>query len=1227
MIDLSGIARHLRLSLDQIRIAGDLLQQGYQPAFIERYRADETGRLSRSTLWALKLEIDRQRRLQATRERLTGQLPKDSELDGEAKSSLERSTTEVEAEAALKAFRARRALASTQGRDGQAGELLEKMIAYTGAPIADVTAWVAQEFQLEPAAADQLLEQANRLISSLIQCDTELTEKLRRSIQKKANIRVELCANPSDDGPDEGAGDEGAGEDGEHSEGDSSAEATTADSTASETPAASDSVAAGEIASASEPNAIVEVTAAASEPVVASEPTEAVAAAKPAEQAPAGVAEAAASAEDAAQPESVSGAEVSAETPSDRPAESVAGAETQAESSPSGAESGEAVAESAATEGAATEASSEAPAEPVAVSDKDLVLSGKKKSAKLGKSKNKSGAKKEAKRKSVAKLTPRQRRRRWLMSMLNPMKSLRCPLGKLTAYQRLMLGRGRRSQLVTTELDYDKRSLVPMARDTFVAKDHPLVKWFDQTVEQVLDQTVRAKIEQEAIADLEEIAGEKLLVSAADQLRQTLMQRPVRGHTILVVDTVGPKAAGIAIVGPTGNVLATDEIACSAQPATVNQNVVKLGELVHKHRVTLVVLTNGPARRFLVLTLRELVKQSASSGLRWTMADRSAADAYAVGRVALRELSAYNRRDRAAIWVARSLQDPLSELLKVDVSRLRLGSYQRELAQEPLRNLVRDTISDCVCSRGIDTWHASVAELNCVPGVQDPQAQQIATLAAQGKIESRTQLLEAVQNWDELDSRQAIGMLRIYESEQRLDATLIHPDDYRLAERLIENTELELPPSAPEGWTKPAPMAAADVVAAEPSTSTEAASAPEAAASEESVSEAAAPETPTESGAAAGADDAQTATDAAAEVTVTVAIENEVTAADSGETPAGEDTSGAESVEADTAADSTSEGDASAESTEASAENSPTAAVATAPAEEAASTAGIKPEYSEDAVAEQAAATAIDVEKLARGWQVGREKLRSIAANLQSPFADPRLAEFPIPMMSEMPTLANLEPGMCVWAVVVGVAEFGAFVELGPDCSGLIHISRLSAEYVEDPHQCVQVGDLLMTWVVTVDEKKNRVALTALSPAQRATIEAANAQRREERNEQRRGPRGQSGGGGQGGSRAHSNRAPRQGSGSTGGGGRGRDGGGRGAGGGRGRGASAHPTKPVVVKSKKPKAPITDAMKDGAEPLRSFSDLLQFYETKRTDEPPVKTVPPPAPSEPTDEASNAEVES
>ena len=273
----------------------------------------------------------------------------------------------------------------------------------------------------------------------------------------------------------------------------------------------------------------------------------------------------------------------------------------------------------------------------------------------------------------------------------------------------------------------------------------------------------------------------------------------------------------------------------------------------------------------------------------------------------------------------------------------------------------------------------------------------------------------------------------------------------------------------------------------------------------------------------------------------------------------------------------------------------------------------VAPEYPEQLAELSEAAPIVDAEKLAKQWQVGRVKLKSIAAALQDPFGDPRLANPPVPLLAELPTLDSLQPGDCVWAIVVGVADFGVFVEIGPNCNGLVHISRLSPHFIEDPHQCVQVGDLLMTWVVSIDQKKSRVALTCLSPRQRAEVQAAAEQRKiqetEERGQRGHGYRGAAGerpaGRQDRTQRGESASARSRGSATEGhvrGGGGDRS---RGSSGGRGRGGddSGRSSKTVVVTSKQPKVPISQAMKEGEEPLRSFSDLLQFYEAKRAPTP------------------------
>ncbi|MFK7736790.1 MAG: S1 RNA-binding domain-containing protein [Pirellulaceae bacterium] len=1200
MIDLNGVARQLRLNSDQIRIAADLLEQGYQPSFIARYRADETGSLSQSHLWILKREIDRQKRLIAAREKVHTQLPKDAELDEEANGCLQEARSNAEIEIALRCWRARRNL--SQLEDTSSGALLEKLIAYDGSKV-DIQAWVGEQNPVEGSTAEEQLLSAANYVSLLMQGDTRLAKRLRIHLEKKAQLQIEFIEEPSK--PKEP----------ESKPQDSTAESVASEEASSESQTEPTQDSTSEAASSA--SGETTATATSETPPEASTSSESLSAAAATNETPPTVATEPAN--DAPQSDLDTNVVDSDENVL---------AQAASESHTADSSNDEPVAEEMQADPAEAAADANAENEVGAESETETAET---ESAEVESWTKPEDRKKKTKKesKSLNKLTPRQRRRRWLMGMLQPMKSVKKNITKLTAYQQLILGRGRRSQLVKTVLGYDNKAVCKLCRDAFVGDSHPFAKWFEDVVAAAFESSIQSKIEADTLATLEERAQEKLFETATENLRSTLMQRPVRGHVILVVDTIGPKSASVAVVSPEGRVLHTDEVVCSARPEAIDQNMVRLGEIAHRYKVTLIALTNGPGRRFLILSIRKLIEAS-DGKLRWTMADRGGADAYATSRCGLKELPSHNRRDRAAIWVGRSLLDPMLELLKVDANRLRLGSYQRELPQEPLRELVQATVADCLSARGLDVHNANEAALKSVAGVHEEQAKKIVSLADSGSLISREQLVAEITPWEPQDAKQAIGFLRVYGSEQPFDATLIHPDDYKLAERLVSNTELPAPPNAPDEWSKPEPKpakTASDANADSDSTTEPASASSTTAEIAADTSNDDSSETTPEGGDEIVAANPTEETSPAEETTAPEpASETTVTAE-----PAAQDSSAEEatSSEENPAANNEAAPDsppADGENLEASSEDTVSDAAgseseATATASQMTST-GYTPEYSEDVVAAQAKSpgdqpTKVDAEKLARGWQVGRNKLRWIAQCLESPFADPRLSGTPLPMLSEVPTLQSLKQEQCLWAVVVGVADFGAFVELGPDCSGLIHISRLSAHYVEDPHQAVQVGDLLKVWVVSIDEKKNRVALTALSPAERR---AANLERNERGggrgDRDQRGSRDQ--GGRQGGQKSYGDRTKSgdgRPSGSSRPSGSGRPGGGRPGGrpgqgnrgrqgGGRGNRRDEHRTsKPVIVQSKKPKENITDAMKEGEAPLRSFSDLMQFYEAKRTDPP------------------------
>jgi transcriptional accessory protein Tex/SPT6 len=830
-------------------------------------------------------------------------------------------------------------------------------------------------------------------------------------------------------------------------------------------------------------------------------------------------------------------------------------------------------------------------------------------------------------------LSPRQRRRRWLRGILESYSKLRKPIRDLTPFQVLMLSRGLRSQIIQLQFQIDSKHLVQLCRDSLCPGRHPMHPLLMEVADTGLKEFLLPRLQQDVLAILEEDANQALIESAVEHLETVMLQRPVRGHRILMIDAVGQKTAAVSIVDAQGNLLMTGDIVCnSSKSDVVSQNVAQLGQWVHEHQVTLVALTNGHARRYLVHSVAELMKQSAEGSLFWTFADRQGADAFCTSRNSLVELPKISRRHRAAVWLAWKLQDPLRQILKIEPARLRLGSYQRELPQAELEIALQEAISSAITKAGVDMYHADLEVLKRIPGMDDPTAKRLVEERPKGNLKDRDALGKLLkESLSESRARQAIGFLRVYQSNNTLDGTIIHPEDYRLAERLVEHAQLPAPASAPEGWSKPdydkiaAAIAAAQSMALDaPSSELVEAFGFDSHADEinpnfgviESQSDAS--ESPAdaadESHAAVAPDAVATPTSQASETTETTEIPNTTESSATSENPEVTQVAQVQAALEESA------------QTPAPSETPPGAT----------RTPVSMPEIPEKPM--ERPALAIDADKLARSWQVGRSKLLSVSRALQFPFADGRDFQYPVPLRSYVPTMERLEPGSMLSALVIGIANFGVFVELGPDCTGLIHISQLGPSFIEDAHQFVQVGDVIPVWVLHTDDKKKRVALTTRAPGseiesnhrdtdnQRQQNDSRNRPDRQASPQDRRGPgrpnvaggssqpRGDRPNNNRPDNRGPDNRGPRP-SGDSRGSYRKPDSNRRSnSGQGYSENSEGRSNRQVKISRPVPEKPITEAMQQGKEPLRSFGDLMQYL--KKGPNTPETPPPPSSPADP-----------
>ncbi|MEO1614916.1 MAG: S1 RNA-binding domain-containing protein [Planctomycetota bacterium] len=1192
-VDLEAIARRGRCEASSLKLALPLIEQGYEPPFLARYRRDELGGLDESTLWALKAAVEADTALAEFRDQLHATWQATPLADPAIGDAVRKSGSSRTLQRLSKRLRHESAAGAASDANRLAVRLLNPQKGDSSDPkeLAD-----ALEDVSDAAAA---VEGLSQVVPQRLAGDPRVISAAVRWLSRNAKIHISDVHDPHIGAEQEATNQKEGGkgkkkDEPKPSEGENMvAEQPPAEGTASQVsePAAaeplSDGAAVGQDAAPPVDTAPASDAAATDAGGAEASVTETPPAETPTEETPPA---AGTPAESAAVPTETTPAAgeiqtVAAESAETTPAESAAPAEA------SGTTAEAPVAEHASPEPAVTVDSADGEKKP-----EDLPgFAPDPKSAPTQKQKAKPAPKK------AKKISPRQRRRRWLVSVLKPLEGKRMPATKLSAFQIVILGRALRSQVAVCAFEYDAAKLVGEIKKTIVGLNKNIEAMLGDLVMKH-EADIREAAETAWWDELHERASTRLVTVVADHLRKHVNRGALESKVVMSIDAVGPKTAATAIVSSDGRVLHGEDVPCQLTGNVRSQTVAKMGELIHQFNVDLVVVSNGPARRACLIALGDLIGQSPEGSLRWTIAERSGADSYSSSNVANSEMRSTPRRFRAAAWIAFSVLHPSQAYAKIDPLRLRLASFQSELSDDALAISLRHIMSSGASRGGVDANAAPMEWLEQLPGMDADVAKRLVKRRESNLLKSRSELAEL--GWQTgVQSRQALPFLRVYGSEDSLDGTLIHPDDYPLAKKLATALEIELPPAEPPGYQSPSYAKAPE--AAEPKLVD--ATTPESPAPVEDFDRAGEKasefnlEAATDASQEAGGDAAESSPEAAAEVTTDESAST--TPADEAKSDEMAEGSPAETATeespAEPAAAEPEPAEASSDSGDASAEN------------EAKSATAVEPEAPEPIRRPRPERAKID--KCIKEWQVGRHRVQQLVGWLCDPFGETATSDAPPAVLKTMPTLKTLQPGDQVIGVVVGVMSFGVFVELAPDCSGLIHVSRLSDGYVEDLNETVQVGDVITAWVTGIDEKRRRVGLSTLSPEQEQKLESERQQRPAGR--QRGGPpraRGNRGGAREGAAGAAGSQPAARGKSGGGGGGRGNDsrGGGKPRSGGRpgggkgGRGGGKYgdrgprkPRKPesyrVVAKAES--KPISDAMKKGDEPLRSFGDLMQFY--------------------------------
>ena len=503
----------------------------------------------------------------------------------------------------------------------------------------------------------------------------------------------------------------------------------------------------------------------------------------------------------------------------------------------------------------------------------------------------------------------------------------------LPGHRILAVNRGEREEFLKVTIRMEEAASVGILERAFVREGSTTTQQVKAACQDAWERLIEPSLEREVRAELTDRAGTAAIQVFGKNLHQLLMAPPVKGKVTLGVDPGFRTGCKLAVVDENGKVLATGvgHFTLPGQEAAKARAKTEILAMCRKYGVTAIAIGNGTASReaeqFIAGLLPELGGQAA-----YMIVSEAGASVYSASKLAAEEFPQFDVSLRSAVSIARRMQDPLAELVKIDPKAIGVGQYQHDLKESQLEEALDGVVEGCVNSVGVELSTASPSLLSHVAGIGPALAKNIVAYREENGITSRAQL-KKVPKLGPKAFEQCAGFLRVRDSKNALDATAVHPESYEAAKALLEKLGYQL----------------SDIRAGK-------------------------------------------LTD------LNVRMEE------------------------------------------------------------------------------------IGVRKLAEELGVGEPTLKDIARELQKPGRDPR-DDLPKPVLrTDVLAIEDLAPGMELMGTVRNVIDFGAFVDIGVHQDGLVHISRMANRFIKHPAEVVKVGDVVKVWVVEVDAKKKRIALTMLPP-------------------------------------------------------------------------------------------------------------------------------------------------
>ena len=356
-------------------------------------------------------------------------------------------------------------------------------------------------------------------------------------------------------------------------------------------------------------------------------------------------------------------------------------------------------------------------------------------------------------------------------------------LPKLAGHQVLAIDRGEKEGFLIATVLLDRDAALPTLRRAVVKPGSRAMEFIKSACEDAYDRLIYPSLEREARSTLTESACEGAIGQFALNLKPLLLQPPVKGHVTMGLDPGYAHGCKVAVVDGTGKVLDTTVVYPTYGERQKREAITKLTALCKKHGVTHIAIGNGTASRETEQMTVELLH--GVPGASYMIVNEAGASVYSAGKLAAEEFPDYDVNLRSAISIARRLQDPLAELVKIDPKSIGVGQYQHDMPQKRLDEALTGVVEDCVNAVGVDVNTASASLLTYVSGLNAATAKSIvAYREANGVFPDRKKLLK-VPKLGPKAFEQCAGFLRVPESKNVLDNTGVHPESYQAAEGLL----------------------------------------------------------------------------------------------------------------------------------------------------------------------------------------------------------------------------------------------------------------------------------------------------------------------------------------------------------------------------------------------------------------------------------------------------------